>query len=84
MANQIRMRTQLRGGDPGLARQMQAGRSPPRRGGKDCCVALHAQAQLSWGRIGTGPLPGRTPAASVLDAIPQFRHPITRAATGPL
>lgn len=34
MANQIRMQTQLRGGDPGLARQMQAGRSPPRRGGK--------------------------------------------------
>lgn len=79
MANQIRMRTQLRGGDPGLAQQMQAGRSPPRRGGKNCCVALHAQAQLSWGRIGTW------------DAITQFRHSITvstlfskptRAATG--
>lgn len=28
------LRTQLRGGDPGLARQMQAGQSPPKRGGK--------------------------------------------------
>ncbi|XP_052012561.1 translation initiation factor IF-2-like [Apodemus sylvaticus] len=31
VANQIRMWTQLRGGDPGLAGQMQAGRPPPRR-----------------------------------------------------
>lgn len=29
VANQIRMRTQLRGGDPGLAGQTQAGRPPP-------------------------------------------------------
>lgn len=91
VANQIRMRTQLRGGDPGLARQMQAGRSPPRRGGKNCCVALHAQAQLSCGSIGTETLSGRTPAAIVLGAITQSRHSITvstlfskptRAATG--
>lgn len=84
IANRIRMRTQLRGGDPGLARQMQAGRSPPRRGGKNCCVALHAQAQLSWGSIETGPLPSRTVAAIRPYAVPQFRHSTTVSTANPL
>lgn len=65
MANQIRMQTQLRGGDPGLAEQMQAGRSTPRRGGKDCCVAPRFQAQLSSGQNTDGTSPekdlGRDP-----------------------
>lgn len=59
MANQIRMRTQLWGGDPGLAGQMQAGQSPPGRGGKDCCVAPRAQAQLSLGQKMDGASPTR-------------------------
>jgi hypothetical protein len=59
MANQIRMRTRLRGGDPGLAGQIQAGRPPPRRGGKDCCVAPRFQAQLSPGQNTDGASTGQ-------------------------
>lgn len=77
VANQIRMRTQLRGGDPGLAGQMQAGRAPL-LGEVEKIAAWHLAFRLSCprGRIRMGPLPGRTWAVIIPAAIPQFRHSI--------
>lgn len=55
VANQIRMWTQLRGGDPGVGRTDAGGVAPSRRGGKDCCVAPRFQAHYLRGRIRMGP-----------------------------
>lgn len=70
MANQILMRTQLRGGDPRLAGQMQAGQPPPRRGGKDCCVAPRFQARLSPGQNTDGASPGQDLSSDHIHCYP--------------
>lgn len=52
VANQIRMWTQLRGGDPGVGRTDAGGAAPSRRGGKDCCVAPRFQPHYLRIRMG--------------------------------